>query len=488
MKRLLLICVGLTILTAGVAAQNYYVPPAGVLAVPTAEMEKPSGWSGQLDWPVVGTIQTAVPSPTGLAYDGQYFYVPNWSAGSPEVFIYKVDPSTGATQGTIPSPSLWPGGITWDGSHFWVTDYDAWMKIFKIDATGTIIAWYTIDYSAQWAGAAWDGQYVYYGNNSTDLIYKMDPNTGIPLETIPVPTGFISGLTYYDGHLWYSDRETDTLYKISMTGVIVDSSPAVPDWPSGVTFLAGNLWNVEYYSAVITEYQIGAAPQVSVTLTPVGLPIQIPAAGGSFDYNIEVTNSGGSPVTFDVWCDVTLPSGAVVGPTLGPANVTFAAGFTADRDRTQNIPDRAPWGNYTYNGYVGLYPGTVWDSGGFPFEKLTVGDGTWVGDWNNAGEPLEEWITVQGDAPVPEACSLMQNYPNPFNPTTKMQFALPEAGIVNLKVYNTGGQLVNTLVDGYRNAGWHEVTWDATNLTTGLYIYRLEVGGKAFSQKAILVK
>jgi glutamine cyclotransferase len=487
MKKLLLICVGLTILAAGVAAQNYYIPRSGELAAPTAEMEKPSGWSGQLDWPIVGTIQTSVPSPTGLAYDGQYFYVPNWSAGSPEIFIYKIDPSTGATQGTIPSPSLWPGGITWDGSHFWVVDYDAGMKIFKIDPTGTIIAWYTIDYSAQTAGVAWDGQYVYYGNNSTDLIYKMDPSTGITLETITVPTGYIAGLTYYDGHLWYSERDTDILYKITMAGVIVDSSPAVPGSPAGLTFVDGNLWNVESQSAVITEYQI-SAPQVSVTLTPVGLPIQIPAAGGSFDYNIEVTNSGGSSVTFDVWCDVTLPSGAVYGPTLGPVNATFAAGFTADRDRTQAVPAGAPPGNYTYHGYVGLYPGTVWDTDSFPFEKLTTGDGAWVGDWNNAGEAFEEWITEQAKASVPDAYSLLQNYPNPFNPETNIQFAMPEADIVSLKVYNTGGQLVTTLVDGYRCAGWYEVTWDATNLATGLYIYRLDVGERSFSQKAILVK
>lgn len=224
---------------------------------------------------------------------------------------------------------------------------------------------------------------------------------------------------------------------------------------------------------------------VSITLTPYGLPIQIPPAGGNFDYNIEGSNSGSTSVTVDVWCDVTLPSGTQFGPTLGPANIMLGPGVSINRDRTQNVPGGAPAGDYTYHAYIGVYPGVIYSQDNFTFEKTGVDDSV-IGDWFNTGEEFEqETVTI---VVLPTKCILAQNYPNPFNPTTEIHFALPEAGKVSLNVYNTTGRLVTVLVDGHREAGWHKVAWDATNLATGLYIYRLEEGGRVFSQKAVLVK
>jgi hypothetical protein len=145
---------------------------------------------------------------------------------------------------------------------------------------------------------------------------------------------------------------------------------------------------------------------MAVSLTPYGPPIQIPAAGGSFDYNIEVANNGTSTEVGDVWCDVTLPNGSSYGPTLGPVNATFPAGFLGNRDRTQVVPGSAPSGSYTYHGYVGIHPDVVWASDSFPFEKLLTGDGAWVGDWTNYGEAFEAWFAVVDDAVVPEVYSI----------------------------------------------------------------------------------
>ena len=128
MKSIVTILMGVIFLCLSSVAQVHQVPLTGEFLAAEVYMEKPSNSSNPLDdWPWLGFLDIAVPSPTGLAWDDQYLYVPNWSAGSPEVYIYKIDISSGATVGTIPSPSLWPGGITWDGSHFWVVDYDAGM-------------------------------------------------------------------------------------------------------------------------------------------------------------------------------------------------------------------------------------------------------------------------------------------------------------------------------------------------------------------------
>ena len=83
---------------------------------------------------------------------------------------------------------------------------------------------------------------------------------------------------------------------------------------------------------------------------------------------------------------------------------------------------------------------------------------------------------------------LMQNYPNPFNPITQIIFHIPESGLVRLKVFDTLGNEVATLIDDVINSGIHEISFDATNLTSGVYIYTLSAGNKILSNKMILMK
>jgi len=89
---------------------------------------------------------------------------------------------------------------------------------------------------------------------------------------------------------------------------------------------------------------------------------------------------------------------------------------------------------------------------------------------------------------VPEALQLSQNYPNPFNPSTKIDFALPEAAQVTLEVYNMIGQQVATLENGFLSAGQHSVSFDATDLSSGIYLYRLQAGDQVLTRTLTLVK
>jgi hypothetical protein len=94
---------------------------------------------------------------------------------------------------------------------------------------------------------------------------------------------------------------------------------------------------------------------------------------------------------------------------------------------------------------------------------------------------------------IPEEMILEQNYPNPFNPDTKIQFGLTGESRVKLQIYNLRGELIRTLVDGNRAAGYHDITWDGTSdagiiMPTGVYIYRLQTDNFVDTKKMVRTK
>lgn len=106
-------------------------------------------------------------------------------------------------------------------------------------------------------------------------------------------------------------------------------------------------------------------------------------------------------------------------------------------------------------------------------------------------------VTVFGDSltainpvsnTVPSKFELYQNYPNPFNPVTKIDFDIPKSGYTTLRVYSVTGAEISTLVAGDLGAGKYSMNFDASNLSSGIYYYRLESSGMIKTQKMSLVK
>lgn len=174
------------------------------------------------------------------------------------------------------------------------------------------------------------------------------------------------------------------------------------------------------------------------------------------------------------------------------ADVDWSYDPGAGYDQLWPLPEDLSYSNSTY-----LTAG--W--GGYP-----LGDLNWypdqLADWE-ANQRDEDWVTINNmlesgmptsvEDPVsgvPSGFDLRQNYPNPFNPTTKISFSIPNAENVSLKVYNVLGQQVATLFEGRKQAGVHELTFDASGLTSGVYFYRLESqdAGVSITRKLTLIK
>jgi hypothetical protein len=97
-------------------------------------------------------------------------------------------------------------------------------------------------------------------------------------------------------------------------------------------------------------------------------------------------------------------------------------------------------------------------------------------------------LVNDNESTVPNQFSLFQNYPNPFNSSTTFTFNLPYASLVNLSVYNSLGQLVKTLVNEQLPYGQHKLAWDAGEISSGVYIYRIKTETYSATRKCLLLK
>ena len=169
---------------------------------------------------------------------------------------------------------------------------------------------------------------------------------------------------------------------------------------------------------------------------------------------------------------ITMPGGNTFYDSAGTANLSVT-------------PLQVQFNNMTY--YFQRWQGTGNGSytGTEPNVQITM---------NNVVAETSVWDTIPPigikgiSTEVPKVYSLDQNYPNPFNPSTKIKFALPNSGFVSLKIYDILGNEVYTLDESYRKAGYYEASFDASNLASGVYFYKLVTSGYTATKKMLLIK
>jgi len=97
-------------------------------------------------------------------------------------------------------------------------------------------------------------------------------------------------------------------------------------------------------------------------------------------------------------------------------------------------------------------------------------------------------VSVNDEKLMADKFELMQNFPNPFNPSTNIKFRISDHGFVTLKVFNILGDEVASLVNEEKSAGAYNINFDATGLSSGLYLYKLQSGSFVETKKMILIK
>jgi hypothetical protein len=133
----------------------------------------------------------------------------------------------------------------------------------------------------------------------------------------------------------------------------------------------------------------------------------------------------------------------------------------------------------------------------FRFAVDATGSDTYDG-WMIDDVQVQEFVATgvaanESAAPMPGEFALQQNYPNPFNPETHIQYQLSERSHVTIRVYNMMGQLVKTLVDSERPAGFYSVRWDGADsngqlVSSGIYVYRMESPSFVQTRKMLMLK
>ncbi len=237
----------------------------------------------------------------------------------------------------------------------------------------------------------------------------------------------------------------------------------------------------------------------AATLTLNGTQTQVPTGGGTVMYDATVVsrchmchNPPYSVPDCFYRTYVQMPNNDLVGPLSSQRFELVGYMDVTVTDLTFEVPGNAPSGTYTFVGEISKPPGFV-TTGTDIFTFTKAGNVSGIG---YEFDPTE-WQTGSNLTVADESAQVVTSvtfevqaaYPNPFNPTTTLALSIPQAADVTVQVFNVLGQPVATLTDRRLSAGHHSLTFDATNLTSGVYFIHTSIPGQlADVQKVLLVR
>jgi hypothetical protein len=468
----------------------------------------------------------------GVAVAGNYAYIADGEAGFRVINIS--NPATPTEIGFCDTPGF-AYGLVIEGSHAYIADEECGLRVIDISNPAAPFEIGSYDTPGTAWGVAVVGEYAFLADGNCDglLVFNIS-NSALPtLVGSFCPPGYPYGVAVVGNYAFVaaSNRGLRVIDIRSPTSPMEVGSYDTPGWAYHVA-VAGNKayvtddvcglrviditiptapTEVGYYDTPMTAVGVAVAGDYAYvadshgglrvidisnpsTPTETGFydtpgDAQCVAVVGNYAYVADF-NSGlgiydcsratGNILPVELLSFEAIPGDRQVSLQWTTASETDNAHFDIERDGT--IMSRVQATNSsTRNSYIWSESNLV-NGREYTYSLISV---------STSGE--REIIGTASATPTTNTATiteyaLHQNYPNPFNPETNISFDLVEAGEVTLTVYNSTGQTVATLVNGEMNSGRHSVTFDASNLPSGLYIYRLNATDFTAVKKMVLMK
>ncbi|MFC1542102.1 T9SS type A sorting domain-containing protein, partial [Candidatus Latescibacterota bacterium] len=331
------------------------------------------------------------------------------------------------------------GGGSWFAMKAGLLHYDdeTWETIFP----GKYISQVAADQSgAVWFAAAENDIDALYS------VYKLYKYKDGAIETIATPwDNHVTGISVLnfspDGELFVFRSGMVAKFNGTNWETFTDINPDPPRYPNKLVWdSAGNIWACDYSNMYSFSFDTG-------TWTAQTLEIE-----GSYGFSPRIN-------------DIDIDESGVL--------------WVVADNRLHALRDDVL---YPYSSTYG------WDIDEISMVHITTGNIKWLGG-DGYVYRLDETISPTLVTREPQKIfALTQNYPNPFNPITMIEYIVPYAADVTLTIYNTSGQRVSVLKEGFQQAGSYSAMWDATEFPSGLYFAVFEAGGYRASRKMMLVK
>ncbi len=383
-------------------------------------------------WSQVGPLTIEITSTSG----GERF--------KPVLFF---KPAFGALQQAFPEVGGEPLSISGDFE-------DVFLVLPHVDLSTTSTASYTVN--ANWSAFSGSSQF----------------------ESIAYETGSIA-------------RDNGTIVGFGLGGSLNGSLPAETEFANVFMIPEGAALSSVDVSMLFYEIVSGASPTSNVRDFALKIYDDLDGEPGSLILSKDVTWTAGINVTELAFQKVDLSDEQeVLQNYQGRLYVSISDAGSDDNHIFLPLADEDHDGSESPSFMYFNFSNSGW--GWASFDNVTS-NGTPI--FNGYVVPIRATINLIGGATdtefndvLPQSLTLHQNYPNPFNPNTTIQFSLPATSDVQLDVYDLLGRNVATLIRGQLPAGQHDVSFDASNLTSGLYLYTISAGSQRISRTMTLIK
>ncbi|HKB86818.1 MAG TPA: YCF48-related protein [Ignavibacteriaceae bacterium] len=322
-------------------------------------------------------------------------------------------------------------------------------------------------------GQNWNYTAFYLNSNEGKLygIHFFDVNNGLASAAVWTGEGAVSSTTdgglswstlpFFDNALYtlnFPANQSDIGYAAGAAGLIIKTTDGGSSWDVQTSGTSNILYGI-VFADELTGYTVGENGTILKTVSGGVIPVEFT----SFNANVDEMN------VRLIWqtSTETNNSGFFVQRKAGNVweNLNFIQGYgTTSQSHTYDYIDNLSDFNYRGKIYYRL--------------KQVDYDGSL--NYSSTESVIYE--------PKPNDFALDQNYPNPFNPATSIKFSMPEGAHVKLTVYDLLGNEVETLLDQYKPAGTYSVKFNGSELTSGIYIYRLQAGDFVSTKRMALIK